>query len=176
MNRWYVVHARPHQERRAEANLLRQGFRVWLPVMERSHRHARRIETVRSALFPGYLFVELDIERAAWRAINGTFGVRRLLADGLYPQALPEDFVAALRGAVGAEGLSTAAPADLQPGDAVRITAGPLHGVCRGGPAARAGRAGRGAAGGTGRTGSGSAPETGGRRGRLTKSAPGRRG
>ena len=87
MNRWYVVHARPHQERRAEANLLRQGFRVWLPVMERSRRHARRIETVRSALFPGYLFVELDIERATWRAINGTFGVRRLLADGLYPQA-----------------------------------------------------------------------------------------
>jgi transcription elongation factor/antiterminator RfaH len=126
MNRWYVVHARPHQERRAEANLARQGFRVWLPVMERSRRHARRIETVRSALFPGYLFVELDIERAAWRAINGTFGVRRLLADGLYPQALPEDFIAALRGAVGTDGLSTAAPADLRPGDAVRITAGPF--------------------------------------------------
>ena len=131
MNRWYVVHARPHQERRAEANLVRQGFRVWLPVMERSRRHARRIETVRSALFPGYLFVELDIERAAWCAINGTFGVRRLLADGLYadglyPQALPEDFVAALRSAVRVDGLSTAAPADLRPGDAVRITAGPF--------------------------------------------------
>ena len=95
--------------------------------MERSRRHARRIETVRSALFPGYLFVELDIERAAWRAINGTFGVRRLLADGLYPQALPEDFVAALQDAVGDDGLSTAAPADLRPGDAVRITACPFH-------------------------------------------------
>ena len=126
MNRWYVVHTRPHEERRAEANLVRQGFRVWLPVMERSRRHARRIETVHSALFPGYLFVELDIGRAAWRTINGTFGVRRLLADGPHPQALPEDFVAALRGAVGIDGLSTAAPADLQPGDEVRITAGPF--------------------------------------------------
>ena len=85
MNRWYVVHTRPHEERRAEANLVRQGFRVWLPVMERSRRHARRIETVHSALFPGYLFAELDIGRAAWRTINGTFGVRRLLADGPPP-------------------------------------------------------------------------------------------
>ena len=123
---WYVVHTRPHQEGRAEANLVRQGFRVWLPEMERSRRHARRIDTVRSALFPGYLFVELDIERAAWRAINGTFGVRRILCDGANPQALPQNFVAALRGAIGADGLSTAAPAGLRPGDAVRITAGPF--------------------------------------------------
>ena len=126
MNRWYVVHTRPHQERRAETNLLRQGFRVWLPVMERSRRHARRIETVRGALFPGYLFVALDPECAAWRAINGTFGVRWLLCDGTRPQALPQNFVAALRCAVAADGLSTAAPADLRPGDAVRITAGPF--------------------------------------------------
>ena len=126
MTRWYVVHTRPLQERRAEANLSRQGFRVWLPVMERSRRHARRIETVRAALFPGYLFVELDIGREAWRAINGTFGVRRLLTDGPRPQALPNGFVAALRGATGADGISTAAPPDLRPGDAVTIAAGPF--------------------------------------------------
>lgn len=124
--RWYVVHTRPHQERRAEANLARQGFRVWLPVMERSRRHARRIDTVRAALFPGYLFVALDVERDRWRAINGTFGVRRLLSDGEHPQALPGDFVAALQDAVGGDGLSTAAPADLRPGDAVTIAAGPF--------------------------------------------------
>ena len=126
MNRWYVVHTRPRQERRAEANLSCQGFRVWLPVMERSRRHARRIETVRVALFPGYLFVELDVEREAWRAINGTFGVRRLLTDGPRPQALPDGFVAALRDAAGADGLSAAAPPDLRPGDAVTIAAGPF--------------------------------------------------
>ena len=143
--------------------------------MERSRRHARRIETVRSALFPGYLFVELDIVHAAWREINGTYGVRRLLADGPDPQALPEDFVAALQGAVGADGLSTAAPADLRPGDAVRITADPFTEcaavVLRLAPGERVevllevlgGRV------------SARLSKTGGRRGRLTKSAPGRR-
>ena len=125
-SRWYVVHTRPHQERRAEANLLRQGYRAWLPQMERSRRHARRIETVRTPLFPGYLFVELDIAREAWCAINGTFGVRRLLTEGPCPQALPDGFVAALQGATGSDGLSTTAPSDLRPGDAVTIAAGPF--------------------------------------------------
>ena len=126
LTRWYVVHTRPHQEGRAETNLARQGFRVWLPVMERSRRHARRIDTVRAALFPGYLFVALDVERDAWCRINGTFGVRWLLSDGERPQALPLEFVSSLRDAVGGDGLSTAAPADLRPGDAVTIAAGPF--------------------------------------------------
>ena len=126
MKQWYVVHTRPHQEQRAEVNLARQGYRAWLPVMERSRRHARRIETVNAPLFPGYLFVELDIAREPWRAINGTFGVKHLLADGPRPQALPEKFVAALREATGTDGVSTPAPPDLKPGDAVTIADGPF--------------------------------------------------
>ena len=126
LTKWYVVHTRPHQEGRAEINLARQGYRVWLPLMERSRRHARRIETVRVPLFPGYLFIALDIGREAWHAINGTFGVRRLLTDGPQPRALPEGFVAALRDATGTDGVSTLAPDDLKPGDSVTIAAGPF--------------------------------------------------
>ncbi|MDE0203449.1 MAG: hypothetical protein OXK73_13545 [Rhodospirillaceae bacterium] len=126
MRRWYVVQTRPRQEQRAEVNLARQGYRVWLPVMERSRRRAKRIETGRAPLFPQYLFVELDIGREPWRAINGTFGVKRLLADDTHPQALPEEFVAALREATGDDGVSTPAPPDLQPGDDVTIAVGPF--------------------------------------------------
>ncbi len=126
MYNWYVVQTRPHQEQRAEVNLARQGYRVWLPVTERSRRRAKRIETGYAPLFPQYLFVQLDIGREPWRAINGTFGVKRLLADGPRPQPLPGDFVAALREATGADGVSTPAPPDLQAGDAVTITVGPF--------------------------------------------------
>ena len=126
MSSWYVVHARPHQEQRAEVNLARQGYRVWLPMMKRSRRRMKRFESGRAPLFPGYLFVELDVARQPWRAINGTFGVKRLLTDGPRPQALPEEFVVALREVTGDDGVSTPAPPDLQPGDAVTITAGPF--------------------------------------------------
>ena len=126
MHKWYVVQTRPRQEQRAQVNLTRQGYRAWLPVMERSRRLAKRIETGHAPLFPQYLFVELDIGCEPWRAINGTFGVKRLLADGPHPQALPEEFVDALRKATGADGVSTPSPPDLQPGDAVTITTGPF--------------------------------------------------
>ncbi len=128
MNRWYVVNTRPHQEARAEANLLRQGYRAWMPAMVRSRRHARRIETVRVPVFPGYLFVELDIERETWSAINGTFGVRRILTNGMSPLALPREFVTALRRSVSSDGALSLVPSDMKPGERVKIMTGPFVG------------------------------------------------
>jgi transcriptional antiterminator RfaH len=49
---WYVVNKLPPQEAQAESNLLRQGYRIWLPSIRRSRRHARLIETILAPLFP----------------------------------------------------------------------------------------------------------------------------
>lgn len=125
MSRWYVVNTLPHQEMRAEANLLQQGYRAWLPSIMRSRRHARRIDTIRTPLFPGYLFVEIDAEREAWRSINGTFGVRRLLCRDNRPMPVPAGFVEALRGSLDGEGIVTM-PDLLKPGQQVRLIAGPF--------------------------------------------------
>lgn len=124
MSRWYVVNTLPHQESRAEINLHRQGYRAWLPSIKRLRRHARKIDTVRSPLFPGYLFVELD-ENEAWSPINGTFGVRRLLCHREHPLPVPARFIDALRQTLDEEGL-VAVPETLKPGQKVRLIAGPL--------------------------------------------------
>lgn len=123
---WYVVNTLPHQEIRAEANLKRQGYRAWLPAFRRSRRHARRIETVLAPLFPGYLFVQLDLARDAWSPINGTYGVRRLLCRDERPARVPEDFVEGLRHTVDGEGLVAVPEAGLEPGRKVRLLAGPF--------------------------------------------------
>ena len=75
--RWYLVHTRPNSERKAEINLEAQGFKTFLPQIDRTIRHARRLTTVRRPLFPRYLFVCLDIGRDRWLSINGT--IRRVL-------------------------------------------------------------------------------------------------
>jgi transcription elongation factor/antiterminator RfaH len=128
MSAWCVVNTLPHQEKRAEANLLRQGFRAWLPAIWRSRRHARRLDTVRAPMFPGYLFVLLDLERESWGPINNSYGVRRLLTREARPEALPEDFVTGLRSSVVEDGTCTLAPVgeDLRPGSRVRIVSGPF--------------------------------------------------
>ena len=123
---WCVVNSLPHQEGRAEANLVRQGYRVWLPTFRRSRRHARRIETVLAPLFPGYLFVELNLTQQIWSPINGTFGVRRLLCENMRPACVPNSFMEALQKRTNDEGIVAMAASSLRPGQKVRLVAGPF--------------------------------------------------
>lgn len=79
----------------------------------------------RRPLFPGYAFVSLDIARDAWRSVNGTFGVRRIIECGGQPAAVPEGIVAALMEMTNADGCVTFA-AQFAVGDRVRFLAGPF--------------------------------------------------
>src|SRR5262245_35635693 len=60
-DRWYLAHSRPNNERKAEFNLNVQGFTTFLPQIEKTIRHARRLQAVRRPLFPRYLFVQIDV-------------------------------------------------------------------------------------------------------------------
>lgn len=126
MSAWCVVNTLPHQEARAETNLLRQGFRAWLPIMRGVRRHARRMKVARVPLFPGYLFVELDLECESWSPINSTYGVRRLLMRDMRPERLPNDFVDTLRGMAGKDGVPATHIDPLAPGSRVKIVSGPF--------------------------------------------------
>jgi len=131
MKRWYVAQTQAHAEERARVNLERQGFSTYLPRYRRERRHARRRDTVKAPLFPGYIFVELDLERAPWRSINGTFGVTQLVCRGERPAAVPAGVVEEITGRAGEDGLIELQPAALRKGEALRIVSGALA-DCRG--------------------------------------------
>lgn len=125
MKQWYAVQTQPSSEDRAVGHLQRQGYDIYLPRYARKRRHARRIDTVASPLFPGYLFVRLDLERMAWRSVDGTRGVIRLVRRGDRPAPLPEGVVERLRDCEDESGLHT--PASLMvlaPGTPLRIVGG----------------------------------------------------
>jgi transcriptional antiterminator RfaH len=122
--RWYLVHTRPNGERKAEINLEAQGFKAFLPQIERTVRHARRLTTVRRPLFPRYLFVRLDLGRDRWLSINSTFGVSRLFTQEGRPVAVPFGIVETLL-AHSDSGL-TRLDGSLAEGQRVRILSGPL--------------------------------------------------
>ena len=123
---WYVVSTRVNQEARAAEHLARQGFTPFLPQYRKTRRHARKIETIAAPLFPGYLFVAFDAARQAWRSVNGTCGVQRLICQGDRPLALPEDFVPELLARRDGEGFFAPPEPDLRRGDQVRLLAGPF--------------------------------------------------
>jgi transcriptional antiterminator RfaH len=82
---WYAVQTQPHAEMKAFTHLARQGFEVYLPRFLKRRRHAGRVDYVSKALFPGYLFVAIDIATQRWRYVNSTVGVRKLVCNGEAP-------------------------------------------------------------------------------------------
>ncbi len=108
-------------------HLKRQDYTTFLPTTWRSIRHARKIRTERTAYFPGYLFVALDLERDRWRPIDGTTGVVQIIkADGR-PRAAPRGLVETLQSMVDTDGaLRRLGSTALAAGDQVQLIRGPF--------------------------------------------------
>lgn len=123
--RWYVVQTISRAEFRADFQLRLQGYATFFPRVLRTTRHARKLRTVLSAAFPGYLFVRLDIARDRWRAINGTFGVTRLVTANGTPTPVPYGVVETIMDYVDASGVAHF-ERDLMVGQMVRMKDGPL--------------------------------------------------
>jgi transcription antitermination factor NusG len=129
--RWFVARVLPHQENRAQFNLHRLGFRSFLPRLRRTVRHARRSLETLQPLFPGYIFVIIDLSKDRWRSVNGTFGVASLIMGGEQPRPVPPGVVEAL--IVSYESCGAVRLDDgLEIGQKVRILSGPFaETLCR---------------------------------------------
>ena len=123
--RWFAVFTLPNKEALAREQLNNQGFEVFLPQRLKTVRHARRSTTRPAAIFTRYLFVCLDPKRARWRSINGTHGVASLVSFGDEPTPVPRGVLEALKSACDPRGMMHFED-NLQPGQTVRLAAGPF--------------------------------------------------
>ncbi len=127
MLRWYAIQTQPNAEIKAVLNLRRQGFDVYFPRYTKRRRHARRMETVVRPVFPGYVFVRMDVETMRWRAVQSTFGVRRLVSFGELPAPIPIGIVEMLLGRETENGLIVLDRAiKFKRGQVVEIMDGPF--------------------------------------------------
>ena len=124
-DRWYVVQTLSKREIKAQIQLQRQYFRVFLPMVSRTVRHARKVRNVKVAAFPGYLFIVLDLGLDRWRSVNGTFGVSRLVMGEASPLPVPPGIVEGLLDYRDQSGVCRF-DRDLVAGQAVRVVSGPL--------------------------------------------------
>ena len=123
--RWFLVHARPKCEAKAQLNLAAQGFRAFLPQVRKTVRHARQLRTVRAPLFPRYLFVELDLALDRWLSIRSTIGVASLFSNSEgQPIPVPRGVVEALLERL--DGDVVRFNVDLRAGQRVRFLSGPF--------------------------------------------------
>jgi len=130
---WYLVFTKPRQELVALENLERQGYRCYLPQWQvekkKRGRQAAAWATVTEALFPRYLFIELDTGPTgpSWGPIRSTTGVTSLVRFGLHPAKAPTGLIDTLRAMEAQHAQSAACP--LVPGDLVSLREGPFAGL-----------------------------------------------
>ena len=82
MRDWFADHTHAKAEFVAKANLERQGFGTYLPVLRKTRRHARRTEVVSAPLFPRYIFVCLGRGTGGWTKIRYSRGVSNIVSFG----------------------------------------------------------------------------------------------
>jgi transcriptional antiterminator RfaH len=122
---WFLAQFKPNSHNIAERNLVRQGFQCFLPMQEETKRARGKFITQMGPLFPGYLFVALDVLRGGWRAVNSTYGVTRLVSLGKEPTPVPRDLVSQLMLRCDRAG-KLLPPRLLRPGDEMIMTKGPF--------------------------------------------------
>lgn len=115
MQFWAVGTTHWHEERRAAANVERQGHEYYLPeILEVGARGTQR----RSMLFPGYIFVRIDGKRG-WSHLGNTRGLSRMISQGESLSRMPDSEIKALRAAE-VDGFVRPSPRPVV-GDKVRV-------------------------------------------------------
>jgi transcriptional antiterminator RfaH len=123
---WYAVATKSRDEAIAKANLERQGYQVFLPIISLKKRRRGRWTPVTEPLFPGYLFVSLVLGADDPAPIRSTVGCIGLVRFGQTHTPVPSSLIDALRGT--SEG-AVDAPLPFNQGDKVRLIAGPFAGI-----------------------------------------------
>jgi len=123
---WYVVATKTREEEKARVNLERQGYSVFLPKVSLKKRRKGHWQVVTESLFPGYLFVALELgedDPAPIRSTVGCIGLVRF--DHVYTP-VPAELIESLQ-AIESDANDVEAP--FKPGDKVRFVSGPFAGI-----------------------------------------------
>ncbi len=124
---WYVVHCKTGREKSTSAMLqVNLGLIVYVPEKRIWRKgHSRFIP-----LFPGYFFIQVDLQQTPLSQINTSQGVLRLLGYEGAAQAVPSHLVEALRGEIARlnEYYATLNHG-FRPGDTLYVREGPLSGL-----------------------------------------------
>jgi len=123
MGNWCVTIAQPRAELKVLLNLRRQGYRAYCPMTREKLTRRGQTVLVERALFPRYLFVEIE---DMWRSIMGTFGVSAVIMEGETPAMLDDDVISEIRRREDAAGFVVlpAAKARFKAGQRARIYSG----------------------------------------------------
>lgn len=124
--RWYAVQVKPRSEKVVSAALRLKGYTEFVPLYASQRSWSDRIKTVHLPLFPGYVFLQLDIRHRL--PVLKTPGVVSFVSLGAEPSPIETREVDDIRSLVRA-GLPLGPWPYLREGQAVEVERGALRGL-----------------------------------------------
>ena len=124
---WYVIRSKPNKEDFLARQFEAQGMKVFHPRIRVRvvNPRARKMRPY----FPGYIFVEVDLEQTGWSVLQWMPGAMGLVSFGGVPASVPESLVNAIRKRVDEVNTSERDSIKrLNKGQVVTIEAGPFAG------------------------------------------------
>lgn len=91
---WYLLASKPRQEERAYTNLLKQGYKCFLPKILVQKVKKGSLVQIEEPLFPRYLFINLNSFDDNWSPIRSTLGVSGMVKFGSQCPVIPDEIVA----------------------------------------------------------------------------------
>ncbi|MDI9244969.1 transcription/translation regulatory transformer protein RfaH [Marinobacter sp. CHS3-4] len=122
---WYAIQHKPAQGNRALENLQNQGVTCFYPkVTVEKIRAGKRIKK-HEALFPGYLFINLDNADPIWSKLRSTRGVIRVVSFANKPAVIDDQTIQLIKS--GLEQVES--KGGIKPGQSIEIASGPFAGL-----------------------------------------------
>src|SRR5215831_15293756 len=119
---WAAAQLQPQRERLALHFLAQAGFKTYAPRLRERRTVVGRKVIRTPLLFPGYLFVLVELQ---WHAARWSPGVARIIMDGAAPARVPDAVIAEIKQRE--TGGLIELPPRLKRGDSVRILRGPFR-------------------------------------------------
>jgi transcription elongation factor/antiterminator RfaH len=124
---WYAMRSKPRKEEVLWRQLSAQGYEVYFPRLRVNPVNPRSKKL--RAYFPGYMFINVDLEEVGRSTFNWMPHAIGLVSFGGEPASVPDHLVHAIRRRV--EEIAEAGGElfeDLKKGDKIRISDGPFAG------------------------------------------------
>jgi transcriptional antiterminator RfaH len=125
MDQWYTLHTKPNAEYQVATTLQQRGLQIYLPELKTAKPNK---EWIKKPFFPCYLFIKVDFQIVGFSSVQWTPGLRRVVAFDHQPVPLPDEVIQLIRRRLGEIEAGGGLPLhSFEPGDTVRITAGPFR-------------------------------------------------
>ena len=125
---WVLIYTKARQEMIANENLIKQGYKTFLPLIAPSNRNEKRSLV---PVFPRYLFAQINLELDNWATIKSSIGVSNIVMFSEKFTSIPSNIIQLMQDKLDKSGVyrEDFSVVDYQKGDSVSIKGGRFAGI-----------------------------------------------